>query len=76
MFALLDFSARAFNGGELEVNTDTFLAFPPSTVTTAPEPSSWAMLVVGFAGFGFVRYRGSEGARPSRAQSGLPQSRG
>ena len=24
----------------------------------APEPSAWAMLVVGFAGLGFVRYRG------------------
>jgi hypothetical protein len=57
MFELLDFLARSFNTGPAEGNDDTFLAFPSSTVTTAPEPSSWAMLVVGFAGFGFVRYR-------------------
>jgi hypothetical protein len=33
---------------------DKFLAFPASTV---PEPSTWAMMFLGFAGLGFVGYR-------------------
>jgi hypothetical protein len=27
------------------------------TVTGVPEPSTWAMLMLGFAGLGFVGYR-------------------
>jgi hypothetical protein len=27
------------------------------TVAAVPEPSTWAMLLIGFAGIGFVAYR-------------------
>jgi PEP-CTERM motif-containing protein len=29
------------------------------TVTQVPEPSTWAMMLAGFAGLGFLAYRGS-----------------
>ena len=31
----------------------------PGSAAAAPEPSTWAMLAVGFAGLGFVGYRGA-----------------
>jgi hypothetical protein len=65
MFELLNFTSRAFNGGTLEENADTFLALP-STAMTVPEPSAWAMLLLGFAGLGFARYRASRKLTPSR----------
>jgi PEP-CTERM motif len=65
IFALLEFTTRAFAGGEVEENADTFLAFPATA--PVPEPSAWAMLLLGFAGLGFVRYRSS---RSSSAAAG------
>jgi hypothetical protein len=56
LFVLLSFTARAFLGGELEGNADTFLALPPST-SAVPEPPTWAMMLLGFAGIGFMAYR-------------------
>jgi hypothetical protein len=38
---------------------DKFLAFPSSTAPTVPAPSTWAMVLIGFAGRGFVGYRAS-----------------
>jgi hypothetical protein len=35
------------------------LAFPPSTTPAVPEPSTWALLLIGFASLGFVGYRAS-----------------
>jgi probable HAF family extracellular repeat protein len=33
------------------------LCYPPGSVGGVPEPSTWAMLLLGFAGVGFVAYR-------------------
>ncbi len=33
------------------------------TLNTVPEPSTWAMLAIGFAGLGFAGYRGQRAAR-------------
>jgi hypothetical protein len=32
--------------------------------TAVPEPSSWAMMLVGFAGLGFAGYRASRRSAP------------
>jgi hypothetical protein len=37
------------------------LEFAPTTVTT-PEASTWAMMLLGFAGLGFAGWRASRGA--------------
>jgi hypothetical protein len=56
-----------YNSGTQAVVTDGFsftyeLVDPP--VASVPEPSSWAMMLVGFAGLGLVGYRASHnGAR-------------
>jgi hypothetical protein len=76
MFTLLDFTARAFNGGNLLSDADTFLAFPPSTAPTVPEPSPWAMLLIGFAGLGLARYRTSRSIKVIEGSSALPQGGG
>ena len=47
---------------------DKFLAFPSSTAPV-PEPSTWAMLLIGFAGLGFVRYRASRCTKAAAARS-------
>jgi hypothetical protein len=39
-------------------------AFAPASATV-PEPSTWAMILVGFAGLGFARYRPRRSTRPS-----------
>jgi hypothetical protein len=35
----------------------TFLQGPPPITTSVPEPSTWAMMILGFAGVGFLAYR-------------------
>ena len=48
-------------------NTAGFGATPSQLVVTAssvPEPSTWAMLLLGFAGFGLVTYRARRAAMP------------
>ena len=41
------------------INYGTFTIGPPGTEVTAavPEPSTWAMMILGFLGLGFVGYR-------------------
>jgi hypothetical protein len=38
-----------------------------SGVTTVPEPSTWTMMLLGFAGLGFVGYRGTRRGAPVAA---------
>jgi hypothetical protein len=46
-------------GGEIEA-----LEFAPQSPPSAvPEPSTWAMMVLGFAGLGFLGYRKTAKAR-------------
>ena len=42
-------------------------AFFEGAVETIPEPSTWAMMLLGFAGLGFVGYRTSRKGVPSAA---------
>ena len=47
-----------FGFGDYQGEIQGFLLVdPPGLATGAPEPSTWAMLVVGFAGLGFAAYR-------------------
>lgn len=39
------------------------------TFTTVPEPSTWAMLLLGFAGLGYAGYRASRGAAAAGLQA-------
>jgi PEP-CTERM motif len=36
----------------------------PSAVSDVPEPSTWAMMILGFAGVGFMAYRRSRTSSP------------
>ncbi|HEY5205127.1 MAG TPA: PEPxxWA-CTERM sorting domain-containing protein [Roseiarcus sp.] len=58
-FLMIDTNAVRFTTGTLAVidsQTSDLSAFAPSAV---PEPSTWAMMLLGFAGLGFAGYRGS-----------------
>jgi hypothetical protein len=41
--------------------------FTPVGVSAIPEPSTWAMMLLGFAGLGFVGYRRTRRAKPQAA---------
>ena len=66
------------SGAEIDGLPDTFamehLALP-ETAPTVPEPSTWAMLIIGFAGLGFARYRVSRKSNAAAGSSGPAQSR-
>jgi PEP-CTERM motif len=47
---------------------EKFLAFPSSTAPV-PEPSTWAMLLIGFAGLGFVGYQARRSGNAAAARS-------
>jgi hypothetical protein len=47
------------NGGQLDDVRQVRLA---GVMTATPEPATWAMLIVGFAGVGFLAYRRRSGA--------------
>jgi hypothetical protein len=51
-------SDTAFNTITLTVPTDGFFVFDLTTAVAAvPEPSTWAMMLLGFLGVGFMAYR-------------------
>jgi hypothetical protein len=54
--------------------SDMAVAAGPISAAVAPEPSTWAMLVVGFAGLGFVGYPAREGGK--RSVKAWPESIG
>jgi hypothetical protein len=55
-----DFS-RAYSGMTIPVSNNSGLV-TGFTVVAVPEPSTWAMMVLGFAGLGFAGYRASRRA--------------
>jgi hypothetical protein len=38
------------------------LSLPGTTMGAVPEPSTWAMMILGFCGLGFMAYRKKAGA--------------
>jgi PEP-CTERM motif len=56
MFILLNEIDMSFNGGPVGDFATEHLAFP-SGAPTVPEPSTWAMLLIGFAGLSFIGRR-------------------
>jgi hypothetical protein len=56
------------NNTALHVIDNVVLNTMPTQVTAVPEPSTWAMMILGFAGVGFLAYRRRyQGARPIAA---------
>jgi hypothetical protein len=62
-------NANAFITTVTFAGTGTFTGTMTSVV---PEPSTWAMMVIGFVGIGFVGYRRSRKLTPSRIFRGSP----
>jgi hypothetical protein len=58
------FSAASFEMGGLGV---PFSVQAPLTITSIPEPSTWAMMLIGFAGLGFVGYRATRKGQAARS---------
>ena len=65
-------SGDIFGFGDYQGKIQGFLLTPasvaavsaiPGSATPVPEASTWAMLVVGFAGLGFAAYRGKQNNR-------------
>ena len=54
---LAPFTSATFSDGANDSNAFEFLVGQANTVTSVPEPSTWAMLILGFAGVGFMAYR-------------------
>ena len=48
---------------------DEFLALPSSTTPAIPEPSTWAMLLIGLAGLGLAGWRASSSGKPVRTEN-------
>jgi hypothetical protein len=53
-------------GDKIALNPENTVSFDFSAFVV-PEPSTWAMLLVGFAGLGFVGYRRTRKAKPQAA---------
>jgi hypothetical protein len=47
-----------YNSYEYDVSNGAFRTFTSGSITAAiPEPSTWVMMILGFAGIGFMAYR-------------------
>jgi hypothetical protein len=64
-FDEVDFSQNMIGGYESDNHTVGF--FTKIGGVTAPEPSTWAMMLLSFAGLGFAGYRRARNARPVSA---------
>jgi hypothetical protein len=51
--------------------TGRYAYTPPLVTTAVPEPSTWAMLLIGFAGIGFAGYRRQRSKTVSGSRGGL-----
>ncbi len=47
----------ATSDGAVEITGNTSLTFEATLQSAVPEPSTWAMMILGFAGIGFMTYR-------------------
>jgi hypothetical protein len=56
----LDFTFTPTAGGDSLIVPETFTL--DATVGAVPEPSIWAMMILGFLGVGFMAYRRKRGA--------------
>jgi hypothetical protein len=60
-------SLVGFTGGTItgeavttsDLGVALFVVNPGGSITAIPEPSTWAMMLLGFAGLGYAAYRGS-----------------
>ena len=61
IFSPLDSAAPSgeffFNLATVGGDGDQMLVTSITAVTAVPEPSTWAMMILGFAGIGFMAYR-------------------
>ena len=61
IFRLLNNIDMSFNGGPVSGFAMDYLALPEGS--TVPEPTTWAMTLIGFSGLGFAGWRSSRGPR-------------
>jgi hypothetical protein len=64
---ILAFEDSGVTGLTVELNNSPLGGAAISTTGVVPEPSTWAMIMLGFAGLGFARRRRRRGAAPSIA---------
>ena len=57
VYGQIKFSGYTFDTIVLSSKDTTDFGLGNFTVATAPEPSTWAMMLAGFAGLGFAGYR-------------------
>ena len=56
IFSVVEISNGAATTGTLST-AGAITSFRTETVAAVPEPSTWAMMILGFAGVGFMAYR-------------------
>ena len=69
---MIDTNASRFTAGTLAViylETSDLSGYEPSAV---PEPATWALMLIGFAGLGVAGYRGSRKSAASVKRSASP----